>query len=319
MYARFAERLRGRFTSRPPAGTALEALLDKAALGERARAAGLAAPPAWRAEESGRAADEAAFPVIIKLRSQVGAAGQSKGIVVEGPAELETKLRRFRNGIRYDSLVAEAWPAITTPIVQEYLGHAPVYSLTGYVARDGRLAGARASRKVLQSPPAAGLGVCFEGATVDPALAEKVRRLSLAAGYHGIFEAEFSERDGQLLLIDFNPRIYGQMAFDVARGADPALLAYADAIGDEAMFARLAADAARPYREDLVYCDRPRMWRVLRGRPKDEQRRWRRWRRRNRGRTVNPAASRHDPGPGLSALAANVAGAIYARAAGRAG
>jgi len=46
--------------------------------------------------------------------------------------------------------------------------------------------------------------------------------------YSGVFEAEFlaSNTKGEYVLADFNPRFYGQMAFEVARGLDLPYLAY---------------------------------------------------------------------------------------------
>jgi D-aspartate ligase len=43
------------------------------------------------------------------------------------------------------------------------------------------------------------------------------------------------------VLIDFNPRFYNQMAFDIARGLPLPLLAYYDAIGDVRLFDELCA------------------------------------------------------------------------------
>jgi hypothetical protein len=77
----------------------------------------------------------------------------------------------------------------------------------------------RAARKALPWPRRLGLGLCYEHAEVDPDAASKGLALCRRIGYHGAFEAELIRRAGGLLLIDFNPRFYGQMSFDIARGS----------------------------------------------------------------------------------------------------
>jgi predicted ATP-grasp superfamily ATP-dependent carboligase len=106
-----------------------------------------------------------------------------------------------------------------------------IYSVCGH-ARDGRVIGARAMRKVLQWPRRLGVGVCFEAAPLDQSLVDGLSRLISRVGYHGTFEAEFVQDGERRLLIDYNPRFYNQMGFDIARGLPLPLLAYRDAIGE---------------------------------------------------------------------------------------
>ena len=61
---------------------------------------------------------------------------------------------------------------------------------------------------------------------VDAELAEKVRQLCVKLGYFGSFEVEFIRAGGRQLLIDFNPRFYSQMGFDIARGMPLPLFVY---------------------------------------------------------------------------------------------
>ena len=49
-------------------------------------------------------------------------------------------------------------------------------------------------------------------------LAAAVARLCRGLGYFGAFEVEFLREGERRMVIDFNPRFYGQMAFDVKRG-----------------------------------------------------------------------------------------------------
>lgn len=85
--------------------------------------------------------------------------------------------------------------------------------------------------------------MCFEAIPLERSLLEALQRLIAEVAFHGIFEAEFVPWRGGLALIDFNPRLYGQMGFDVARGLPLAELAHRDAAGDDAGVLRLLADA----------------------------------------------------------------------------
>ena len=67
-----------------------------------------------------------------------------------------------------------------------------------------------------------------------PELAAGLERLVARVGFSGVFEAEFIDPQGQAVLIDFNPRFYNQMGFDIARGLPLPLLAYYDALGSHA-------------------------------------------------------------------------------------
>jgi biotin carboxylase len=304
-YAHAAQRLASHFALASAPAEALETVLDKVRLGEAAMAAGIPSPRTWQADEFQANARQAVFPVLLKRRSQVGARGQNKGMVIEGPADFPARLARFARGNTYDEMVASEWPAIARPIVQEYLGAGPVYSITGFIAPGGDVVASRASRKVLQWPPSAGLGICFEDASVDPGLLERLRRMCETVGYFGTFEAEFASRGQEPVLLDFNPRVYGQMAFDVARGMDVPLLIYATATGDDRLLGKAAAAAARTRETPLVYCDRPRLEFVLRGPGAARREWWRAWLSDHRGRVVSPAADWRDPGPCVSAVVAN--------------
>jgi hypothetical protein len=54
---------------------------------------------------------------------------------------------------------------------------------------------------------------------------------------------EFIRAGGKQLLIDFNPRFYSQMGFDIARGSPLPLLVYEAACGHEAQLAEVSREA----------------------------------------------------------------------------
>jgi hypothetical protein len=90
--------------------------------------------------------------------------------------------------------------------------------------------------------------VCFEEASVAPELAAGLERLVSTLGFSGVVEAEFIRRSGEALLIDFNPRFYNQMGFDIARGLPLPLLAYYDALKNRTAFKDLC-DRMSPQQE----------------------------------------------------------------------
>jgi predicted ATP-grasp superfamily ATP-dependent carboligase len=234
LYALHRERLSEYFYLSSTTFDVIYQLLNKRRLYQAAVHAGLHIPRTWfpeTADDLRRAAAEARFPLMIKPVTQVMFKTQSKGILVESPDQLVSRYAEFGRQ-PYRSALLALDPSASRPMVQEFFPEAAtgIYNISAYV-RDGYLTGARGARKLLQQPRRLGTGVCFEEAPVVPALAEGLGRLVASVGFSGVFEAEFIETDGDPVLIDFNPRFYNQMAFDIARGLPLPLLAYIDALG----------------------------------------------------------------------------------------
>jgi D-aspartate ligase len=72
-----------------------------------------------------------------------------------------------------------------------------------------------------------------------------------------VFEAEFVHEGGRHHLIDFNPRFYGQMGFDVARNLPSPYFVWLAALGETEQLTR-ELEASRKWREGqgFVYCNR---------------------------------------------------------------
>jgi hypothetical protein len=157
---------------------------------------------------------------------------QKKGTLVESSDELESRYFAIASQ-PYATQLLEFDPAAPRPMVQEFFRDAAtgIYNISAFV-HSGRLCGALGARKLLQQPRRVGTGVCFEEAPVVPELAAGLERLAVQVGFSGVFEAEFINADANPLLIDFNPRFYNQMQFDIARGLPLPLLAYHDALGN---------------------------------------------------------------------------------------
>jgi D-aspartate ligase len=291
---------------------AVHALLDKWRLREACAAVGLEVPESWLPEREGDLAQiacEARFPLVIKPRTQVFLTLHHKGHVVRSPDALAPMYARFCAGARYAPMLLAHDPGLARPMVQAFHGTPRgVYGVSGFVDRTGELFVVTAARKVLQRPRGIGVGLCFEEEEVVPELARKVAALCRRVGYHGVFEAEFIEAGGRHLLIDFNPRFYGQMAFDIARGVELPRLAYLAALGGGAAL-HAAVEDARRSAERLgrrVYCSTLqlaiflRLLRITGRMSRDDARGWQRWLDDHRGHVTDAIASPGDPGPGIA-------------------
>lgn len=243
-----------------PSQDAVLALLDKSRLYAMARMLGIAIPATHAPVDlDGFRALGATlqrgggFPVMVKPRTQACMSNQIKGAVAHDADELlRTVQSMSRNAASYSREMADALPDLQWPLVQAFVPDAQhdTYSLSGFIDRDGQVRAVRASVKVFQLPVRAGIGVAFEGRPVRPDLLASVQRLALESGYFGVFEVEFlhDKATDQYLLTDFNPRFYGQMQFEIARGMELPRMVYAAAHGDEAQVSSLCESAERAAR-----------------------------------------------------------------------
>ncbi len=251
LYAKYREQLSPYFHVPQLDVEVLHRLLNKRLMSEQAHIAGLDVPKTWFPaddKELNEVARIVRFPVLLKPVTQAFFLPRHKGFNVTNAEEL---LREYKILCThpYGKDVKDYDASVTRPMVQEFYGDASakgIYSISGYV-RGGRVLNPLASRKVLQWPRRLGVGVCFEEAKLDEKLVEGVTRLANQVGFSGTFEAEFVQDAERRLLIDFNPRFYNQMAFDIARGSPLPLLAYEDATGRDLGAAAIGArNGAKP-------------------------------------------------------------------------
>lgn len=234
LYARHRAELARHFAVSSCGLDAVYGLLNKTRLMAACQVVGIAIPHTRTLASDAELDRIASFPLLIKPTTQVMFESREKGAIVHSQIALRAMYQRFR-ALPYSAPLLALDPTVRSPLIQEYFTDAAtnIYNLSGYVGQNGVGDTFRASTKVLQER-AVGVGLCFEEAEVDQELAAAVRRLFAYLGYHGIFEIEFIPARGRHHLIDANPRFYGQMAFDIARGMPLPLLAYRDALGDTA-------------------------------------------------------------------------------------
>lgn len=293
----------------PPEDTILR-LLDKKRLHEACAAVGIEVPVTHALGEAGAEAalaGELRFPVLVKPRTQVFLASGIKGFIARDRAELGAELARFRKLVAFHPVLAGKHPEVAEPMAQEYLTEAEtnIFSVSGFVAEDGAFA-SRAAMKVLQRPRKVGIGLCFEGRAPDPTLADKLAALCRHVGYFGAFEAEFIVAGERRLLIDFNPRFYSQMGFDVARGLPLPMLVWYAARGDRARLGEeIARAAAWKATGDEVYLHKTMLDLVLALQglsgqmPWSDVRRWRRWYRDHRAGATDAVRDPDDRRPAV--------------------
>ena len=308
-----------RFTLLHPGLEPILRVLDKGRLYAHAAEAGLETPRTWfptNEAEVAQAGREAGGPLLVKPRMQVLLNTHSKGVIVRDMNELWGQYDSFARKNVYGRALLEHCPSASKPMLQAYHPDAKgdIYVLAAFCDRTQTRFGWVAGRKVLQRPRKLGVGLCFEGDVVDPALTEGVERLCRATGYYGLFQLEFIRSQGRYLLIDFNPRLYNQLALDVARGLPLPQMVYAAALGDEAEVARLLA--MRVNGEGVAFCNSVGLEMLIGAQrlsgkmSADEARHWRDWRSERRAKIVDPVVDRDDPLP----LVADVATQIYGAA-----
>lgn len=230
--------------------TAIYGLLNKHRLYTTAREFGLQTPQTHfptSAVELNQLAREVTYPVIVKPRTQIGMTVNVKGLICNSADELIASVRLIMREFPYRPEMLAYDPSLAWPMVQQFHPEAAsdTYSLTGFRYVDGAMV-VRGAKKVLQRPIRVGIGMAFESRPIQEDLRDKVQHLLQHLGYAGVFEAEFIHlrEKNQYLLMDFNPRFYGQMGFDIRRELPLPLLAFAAAQGDEEQVKALMARAS---------------------------------------------------------------------------
>ncbi|MEO9254576.1 MAG: hypothetical protein ABI305_03485 [Tepidiformaceae bacterium] len=304
--------LRDRYRLYYPAGDVVYGILHKERLFAAAQEYGVGVPPTWFPEDREEAtslARESGGSFVLKPKTHVGIRGWTKGAVAPSWQQLPAVYDRVVRSLRYDPTVARSDPGIHVPFLQRYFAgaRAGIYNLAGFIDQTGKLTALGATRKVLQYPRDLGVGVCFEAAPVRADVAAALLRLLTGVGFYGIFEAEFIDRDDELLLIDLNPRLFQSVGFNMARGLRLPLIWFLAAHGD---WGRVEEELARARRvEDGS--GQPSRWvhrialetmvaarlATFRMSPA-EGKQWFGWLTDKRSLTVNATWSTNDPWPG---------------------
>jgi predicted ATP-grasp superfamily ATP-dependent carboligase len=228
--SRFRDQLASAYRFVLPPAEVVEAIVDKRRQYALADRTGTPYPRTFyptTLEEARQVAELVEFPAFLKpyhghlWREVFG--GTHKGFKVCSPAEL---VERFR------STLPTGLPLMVQSIIQgPNTNH---FKVCAYISSAGQPLAVFTLRKIRQYPTEFGVGTLVESVH-DPELAELGLRFLQAIGYRGIGSIEFKRdaRDGQLKLIELNPRLWQQNAQATVCGLNFPLLAYLDALGLE--------------------------------------------------------------------------------------
>ena len=238
------------FTLYQPSLDAIMSLLDKSRLALKAKEVGLKMPETFSGKSNQDILDQIRNiegPFLVKPKSQIGLLTKGKGIFCPTKAEVSSALSLFLERETFSSQILNYDPTLKLPLLQAYHQSAVdgMLSIAGFISRDHKQSVFLGSEKIFQRPRRLGVGIGFTARSIPTELSGRILKLCEAIGYFGVFEAEFvqDELTGEFLLVDFNPRYYGQMAFEIARGVDLPRLAYFDATQNQVAFEKEVAKA----------------------------------------------------------------------------
>jgi D-aspartate ligase len=166
------------------------------------------------------AAQELGYPLILKPKSHLAVGTAERGGLIHDEAELRAEFHEYSITPGQESLAAR-YPELRWPLLQRYIPSARsrVYSLTGIKDCDGGILTAALSYKSKQWPPDIGTSIA-QLSHVDESIMKAALPVVDQLVSRGLFELELVVGDSQLLAIDWNPRAYGFIKLDVARGHD---------------------------------------------------------------------------------------------------
>jgi predicted ATP-grasp superfamily ATP-dependent carboligase len=121
-------------------------------------------------------------------------------------------------------------------LLQEFIPGPPDagYFLEGFVDRRGQMSALVGRRRLRMYPASVGNSSFTATVPVDEiAAADSLSKLLRAMNFRGIFNAEFKRdaRDGQLKLLEVNPRAWWYVGFAGNCGVNTCRMAYQDALG----------------------------------------------------------------------------------------
>ncbi|HTD72630.1 MAG TPA: hypothetical protein VK652_03815 [Steroidobacteraceae bacterium] len=171
------------------------------------------------------AGSELGYPLVMKPKSHL-AVGVDRGRLLVDEADLVAHFRRYRIAPDQEE-IAVKYPELYWPLLQRYVPSARtrVYSVSGIKDADGGVLTACVSYKAEQWPPDVGVST-IQVAHNDKLILEFGLNVLNQTLSRGIFEVEVLVDGEALYAIDLNPRAFGFLELDLARGSDLPLLWY---------------------------------------------------------------------------------------------
>jgi len=166
------------------------------------------------------AASALGYPVMLKPKSHLVVGFTDRGRLLVNEADLLRHYRRYSITPGQEGVAAK-YPELAWPLLQRYLPSARnrVYSVTGIKDADGGVVTACVSYKQEQWPPDVGVST-LQISHDDERILESGLQVVNQILSRGIFEVELLSDGDVLYAIDLNPRAFGFLELDMARGAD---------------------------------------------------------------------------------------------------
>jgi D-aspartate ligase len=166
------------------------------------------------------AAEKLGFPIMLKPKSHLAVGSAERGKLLLDEADLKRYFQPY-DVMPGQEHIAQSYPGLRWPLLQRYMSPARhrVYSVSGIKDADGGVLSACVSYKREQWPPVVGVSTlqvgCEDQRILDRGLQIVNQILSC-----GIFEIELLSDGNDLFPIDLNPRAFGFLELDIARGSD---------------------------------------------------------------------------------------------------
>lgn len=172
-------------------------------------------------DEANAAAERLGYPLVIKPRTHIGV-GLERGAIVHDADELAASFARAPiDPAHVEALALDpdlGWPMLQRFIMSDQL---EIVSVSGCIGADGEADHVGHTSKLAQWPPGLGVGSLFESRPAERHTALALAVVERALGT-GLFELELAidRTTDSAWPIDLNPRAYGQVALEIARGND---------------------------------------------------------------------------------------------------
>ncbi len=201
----------------------MERTHDKGRLADLAQELGIRIPGTRQfrsLDEVYRAVPDMTFPVFLKMRAAAAGIGLKK---CNTPEELTTHFQRFVEGYGLES---DQYPLVQDFVPGEDYCYSALYN-------QGRPIASMTYHNIRSFPRGTGAGAVRE--TVDlPEADEAAGKLLTHLNWHGIAQLDFRVGDdGQVYLIELNPRFFGGLSQAVAANVDYPHLLFRIAAGEE--------------------------------------------------------------------------------------
>jgi D-aspartate ligase len=198
------------------------------------------------------AGSELGYPLVMKPKSHL-AVGVDRGRLLVGEADLVAHFRQYCIAPDQEE-IAVKYPELYWPLLQRYVPSARtrVYSVSGVKDADGGVLTACVSYKAEQWPPDVGVST-IQVAHNDQRILEFGLNVLNQTLSRGIFEVEVLVDGEALYAIDLNPRAFGFLELDLARGSDLPWLWYQSTMGAQAPAAPSVPDVPIQARHWLLH------------------------------------------------------------------